>query len=101
MIQGTKAIFDCHKHGIEKDIVLTTFEGRSLAEPLVVEVNGVFHYARNSEMMLGRDALKQKALKQLGYKEPGSLIIPYFDWTVLENAKRKPYLEHSIANAIL
>ena len=72
-----------------------------MAEPLVVEVNGVFHYARNSELMLGRDALKQKALKQLGYKEPGSLIIPYFDWTVLENAKRKPYLEHSIANALL
>jgi hypothetical protein len=63
MIQGTNAIFDCHKHGIEKDIVLKAFEGLSLAEPLVVEVNGVFHYARNSELMLGRDALKQKALK--------------------------------------
>lgn len=100
-IDGARAIFDCHKHSIEKDIVLTGFGGKPLSEPLAIEVNGVFHYARNSELILGKDRLKQKVLKRLGYKEPGSLIIPYYDWVILEDAKRKPYLEHSISNALL
>jgi hypothetical protein len=38
---------------------------------------------------LGRDILKQKALKKVGYREPGSLIIPYYDWVILEDKKRK------------
>ena len=81
--------------------MLTKFNNKSLEQDLVIEVNGVFHYARNSEQLLGRDILKQKALDRLGYKPPGSLIIPYYDWVILEDTKRKPYLEHSIANALI
>ena len=53
MIPGTKAVFNCHRFGIEKDIVLTHFQNKPIADnqlgDLVIEVNGVFHYARNSE----------------------------------------------------
>ena len=49
-IDGSKADFNCHKYGIEKDIVM-----RSTKRDLAIEVNGVFHYPRNSEEKLGKD----------------------------------------------
>lgn len=53
---------------------------------LVVEVNGVFHYSRNSEQSLGKDILKIKALQKLGYD---CACVPYYDWAILENSQKK------------
>jgi len=53
-----------------------------LERPLNIEVNGVFHYCRNSEQEMGKDVIKKKFLKAKGFE---SLSIPYFEWTILEN----------------
>jgi len=64
-----------------------------LNQEIAVEVNGVFHYARNDEATLGKDIIKRKFLKKLGYTV---LTVPYFDWAILENKNRKNYLEELI-----
>ena len=66
---------------------------------LTIEVNGVYHYARNSEDILGRDILKRKALTKLGY-HPHSFTVPYYEWAILENSKRKSYIQQLIVNAL-
>ena len=43
------ARYNCQNEGIEKDIVVQRFGERNLEREIAVEVNGVFHYARNSE----------------------------------------------------
>jgi hypothetical protein len=64
----------------------------------VIEVNGVYHYPRNSEELLGKDVLKSKVLKEvMGYEV---LPIPYYDWTILDNSMRRPYLEAMISNSL-
>ncbi len=62
-ISGVRARFNCNEYGIEKDIVIEKFGDKHLARPLALEVNGVFHYCRNSEKQLGKDILKAKALR--------------------------------------
>ena len=99
-----KAIVNCQKHGIEKDIVIThsdetVFTDQFAQRPLSIEVNGVYHYARNSEEPLGKDILKQMTLQQLGY-HPNSFSIPYYEWAILENAQRKPFIQMLISNAL-
>lgn len=42
----------------EVDILITKFNGVELKKPLAVEVNGVYHYPRNSEDKLGKDKFK-------------------------------------------
>ena len=42
----------------EVDILIKTYNGVVLTKPIAVEVNGVYHYPRNSEEVLGRDKLK-------------------------------------------
>jgi hypothetical protein len=59
--------------GLEVDMLVTEYKGLSLK--LAVEVNGVFHYARNSEDPLGRDIAKKRILEKRGYKV---LVIPYY-----------------------
>ena len=94
-MENTHALFNCQDRFIEKDIVLTSFKGNSIkSQGLVLEVNGVYHYARNSEEPLGKDVLKQRVLTEvLGYEV---ISIPYFDWSILENNRRRPYLEFMI-----
>ena len=36
-------------NGLEIDLVVTEYKGEKLKHPLAIEVNGVFHYSRNSE----------------------------------------------------
>ena len=69
--------FNCNEHSIEKDILLTEFNFKKIQEinyvkpksdepwddirntkGLVIEVNGIFHYPRNSELPLGKDLIK-------------------------------------------
>jgi hypothetical protein len=87
------ARYNCDEGRIEKDIVVYQFAELELPRPLVIEVNGVYHYCRNSERPLGKDILKQKALYKLGFD---CLTVPYFEWTILEHSTRKDYLEHLI-----
>ncbi len=53
-------------------------------------MNGVFHYARNSELPLGKDVIKYKVLNKLGYLV---MTVPYFDWAILETKDKRLYLE--------
>jgi hypothetical protein len=47
---------------------VTKFNDRELEKPIVIEVNGVFHFCRNSEFALGKDVLKRKLLQLYGYE---------------------------------
>ena len=104
-IEGAKAIFNCQKNCIEKDIVLVNYKNTPIEERhqkskgLVIEVDGVFHYPRNSELPLGRNLIKFKVLKKLGYHS-NSFAVPYFDWAILEGSKRKSYMRKLIENAL-
>ena len=75
----------------EVDILINTYAGVQLERPIAVEVNGVYHYARNSEEILGKDQFKIDLLEGLeGYQV---LSIPYYDWYVLENDQKKSYID--------
>ena len=65
----------------------------------MIEVDGVFHFPRNSETPLGKNILKFKVLEKLGYHS-NSFSIPYFDWAILESRHRKPYVTKLIENAL-
>lgn len=83
--------------GIELDMHVTEYKGQPLN--LAVEVNGVYHYARNSEDQLGKDVLKQRILeKQSGMK---MLVIPYYQWYILEEAQKPKFLKDVIENCII
>ena len=53
--------------------MLVKYKGRGIEERgqaskgLVIEVDGVYHYPRNSMECLGKNIIKFKALKSLGY----------------------------------
>ena len=60
--------------GIELDMIVSEYKGSPLK--IAVEVNGVYHYARNSEDPLGKDVIKHRILeKQSGLKV---MVIPYY-----------------------
>ena len=83
-MEKTNVIFNCQKHNVEKDILVTEYMGQRVK--LAIEVNGVYHYPRNSEESLGRDILKVRLLEEkFGYSV---LTIPYYEWTILENRHR-------------
>ena len=46
--------------GLELDIIINEYKGQELN--LAVEVNGVYHYPRNSEEPLGKDVIKNRIL---------------------------------------
>ena len=52
---------------------------------LVIEVDGLMHYPRNSEEPIGSSVLKFKALRKLGYHSQ-SFAVPYFNWAILESS---------------
>ena len=101
-IKGAKAIYNCQKHSIEKDIVLTDFDGKRIkhCKGLVIEVDGVYHFPRNSEEHLGKNMIKFNVLKKLGYHVE-SFGVPYYAWVILEERQRRPYLIELIRNALL
>ncbi len=96
-IEGLFARYNCDEQRVEKDIVVEQWLGRRLEKPLVIEVNGVYHYCRNSEQALGKDVLKQKVLERFGYK---CLTVPYYEWTILEHQSRVAYLMELIQNQL-
>ena len=57
-IPGLLARYNCLNEGFEKDIVVQRVSDRNLSQEVAIEVNGVFHYARNSEQILGKDIIK-------------------------------------------
>jgi hypothetical protein len=96
---------------IEKDLVIKMItipskdsETPSIEIPwyIIVEANGLWHYPRNSEEMLGKDKLKMIACNAL-YSHKinyAYLDIPYFDWTVIEEEKKPLVLNDLILNWI-
>lgn len=81
-IPSIYARYNCLEHGVEKDIVVHSYGGQMFEAPLNIEVNGVYHYCRNSEHEMGKDVIKRTFLETKGLK---SLSIPYFEWSILEN----------------
>jgi len=59
--------------GIEVDMIVSEYKGKKVK--VAIEVNGVFHYSRNSEDPLGKDVLKRRILEKRGYKV---ITIPYY-----------------------
>ncbi len=51
-----------YKTGIEVDAIISQYKGIPIK--VAVEVNGVFHYSRNSEATLGRDRIKKMILEK-------------------------------------
>lgn len=80
-MKGLKARYNCNRFEIEKDIVIEAIDNQLLDSKVVLEVNGLWHYTRNSTELLGKDKLKTKALASLGYQ---TIYIPYYDWCLLE-----------------
>ena len=48
--------------GQEVDILITKYKGTTLKSPIALEVNGVYHYPRNSETPLGKERIKARIL---------------------------------------
>jgi hypothetical protein len=70
--------------GIELDIIIKEYKGQPLN--LAVEVNGVYHYPRNSEEPLGKDVIKNSILQR--QSDMKVLTIPYYHWYILEEAQK-------------
>lgn len=48
--------------------MIEKYSGVNLTSPIAIEVNGVYHYPRNSEKEIGKDKLKKKILEGIeGY----------------------------------
>ena len=98
-------------HLIEKDVVIksiTLINSKSKTPPttipchIILEINGVWHYPRNSEEILGKDVLKINACQKLyGENENYSFLsIPYYDWNILEDSQKQDYLTSLVLNSI-
>ena len=82
--------------GLEVDMLVNEYKGG--ATKLAVEVNGVFHYSRNSEEPLGKDVVKNRILEKRGHKV---IVIPYFQWYILEDAQKPMFLRDIIENTLI
>ena len=82
--------------GLEVDMLVNEYKGG--ATKLAVEVNGVFHYSRNSEEPLGKDVVKKRILEKRGHKV---IVIPYFQWYILEDAQKPMFLRDIIENKLI
>jgi len=98
------AVINDYENYIEKDILVTEILdpanlNNSIWKDLwiVVEVNGIYHYPRNSTEMLGWDELKKWTLEALGYKY---IAIPYFDWNILENDWKPNYIYNLLLDEV-
>ena len=83
------------KWGLEVDALVTHLSGKELASPIAIEVNGAYHYSRNSEKPLGKDLVKAKILCSEGLQV---LVLPYFDLYILEDAARTGYISDCLLN---
>ena len=83
--------------GLELDILIKEYKGQPLN--LAVEVNGVYHYPRNSEEPLGKDVIKNKILQK--QSDMKVLTVPYFQWYILEEAQKPQFLKDVIENCII
>ena len=91
-----KSNINDHDTGLEVDMIISEYKGKQVK--IAVEVNGVFHYSRNSEETLGKDKIKQAILKKLGYQV---LVIPYYQWCILEEKQKSQFLKDVIEHCIL
>ena len=82
--------------GLEVDMIVNEYKGSP--QKIAIEVNGVFHYPRNSEEPLGKDVVKKKTLERLGYKV---MVIPYFQWYILEDSQKHKFLQDVLENVII
>lgn len=82
--------------GLECDLIVNEYKGKPVK--IAVEVNGVFHYSRNSEEPLGKDVLKRRTLEKYGYKV---LVVPYFHWYILEDSQKAAFLKDVIESTLL
>lgn len=51
------------KYDLEVDLLLTHLDGRPLKTPIALEVDGPYHYPRNSQEATGTTVLKHKILR--------------------------------------
>eukprot|EP00347_Sterkiella_histriomuscorum_P011150 403373570 len=90
-----KSLFNSNdpETGLEIDILITEVEKTKLVDfKIAIEVNGVYHYARNSERQMGRDKIKQSIIRQNQSEKYKLITIPYFEWALLENQSKSKYL---------
>lgn len=82
--------------GLECDLLITKYKGNPVK--VAVEVNGVFHFSRNSEEPLGKDILKRRTLESKGHKV---MVVSYYEWCILEDAQKSAFLKDVLENCIL
>ena len=82
------------KYGIEVDMLVTEFQHMQLPTPLALEINGVYHYPRNSQQPLGKDILKEKILTK--GEKLDLLTLPYYDLYILEERQKASYIEECV-----
>lgn len=93
---------------LEIDLLVTKISSPEVNQKdcwLAIEVNGVWHYPRNSMSLLGKDILKKKILETYNpnIKDVDKITyveIPYYDWNVLENSQRSSWLAHTLFNSL-
>lgn len=78
------------------DMIINEYKGNQVK--IACEVNGVFHYSRNSEETLGKDKIKQGILAKQGYQ---ILVIPYYQWVILEEKQKSQFLKDVIEHCII
>lgn len=83
--------------GLELDLVITEYRGKPVK--IAVEVNGVFHFSRNAEEPLGKDVIKRGIIeRRAGYKV---MVIPYYEWYILEEGQKASFLRDVIEKCII
>ena len=69
-----------------------------LEKPICVEVNGVFHYPRNSEEPLGKERMKERILTELEGMQ--MLTLPYYDTVLLEDDAARAKYTHACIGSL-
>ena len=93
---------------LEIDLLVTSISTPEFGQKeccLAIEINGVWHYPRNSTQLLGKDILKKKLLETYNpdikdIEKITYVEIPYYDWNILENKQRSSWLAHTLVNSL-
>ena len=82
--------------GLEIDLLIREYKGEVVK--IAIETNGVYHYPRNSQKSLGKDEIKRSLLEKQGFK---IIVIPYYNWYIIENDSKAKFLQDVIENALI
>lgn len=81
---------------LEVDLLLTHYGDRPLKTAVALEVDGPYHYPRNSQETTGQYVLKHKILRTREGLQV--LQLPYFDLLILEDKQRTSYVLDCLQN---